>query len=158
LKGSRTYRFITIGLTFFLSLLTVNNFSSYSSSGEIDKAKKSIIESLEVEKDKNESDELFGKVIDSYIEDINVSLTEIRFRQHSLFRIIGCLVALIGVVLLRLRKTLGLHFFVAGMIFCLFTGFFTLGIGIIGWLLNALYFIILLAFGLYFFFKRTQLA
>ena len=156
-KGPRTYKIITIGLTFLLMLLAVNNYSAYYASGDIEEAKYGIIESLESEKERNEANKPIADAIDMYLADIEASLTETRFRQHSLFRIIGCLVAFIGILFLRRRRTVGFHFFLAGMIFCLFTGFFTLGIGIIGWAFNALYFVIFMVFGLYFYFKRADL-
>ncbi|PCJ62791.1 MAG: hypothetical protein COA58_16645 [Bacteroidetes bacterium] len=158
MNGSKTYKYICIGLTFFLAFLTVNNVGSYSSSENVPTMRESIISGLEEQAELYESDPKMTEAFEAYILSIEESLTERRFRQHSLFRIIGCLLSLVGVVFLRLHKTIGLHLFVAGMIFSIFTGFYTLGIGIMGWVLNILYAVLLLTFGLYFFSKRKELA
>jgi hypothetical protein len=65
---------------------------------------------------------------------------------------------LVGVVFLRMKKGIGLHLYFAGGFFTVIAGFYAMGGGILGWIFNAWYIMLLLVFGAYFFIKRTELS
>ena len=71
-----------------------------------------------------EDDDLAIRAIESYKKDIAQSLNIHSFKKLSLYRIIGCIVMLIGVVFLRMKKGIGLHLYFAGGFFTVITGFY----------------------------------
>ena len=153
MKSISAYQIIGILLTFFIAFLMASNFGSYHQPAEVHVMRDGLLAELDKQAIQNP---IVQEATDRYKNNIETSLTEPRYKQHSLFRIIGNFILLLGVVLLRHQKMIGLHLFIAGSIFIFFTGFYTLWFGIIGWVFNLFYMLWTLGFGLYFYSKRKE--
>lgn len=136
----------------------MTNFGTYSQPEEATIIKEGILKELENRQDDFKHDDLTISAIESYKKDIDHSLNVHSFKQLSLYRIMGCLVMLLGVVFLRMKKGIGLHLYFAGGFFTVITGFYAMGGGILGWVFNIWYIMLLLVFGAYFFIKRKELS
>lgn len=144
-------------LTFLLAFNVVTNFGTYSQPEDATIIKEGVLKELENRKVDFE-DDLAISAIESYKKDIDQRLNIRSFKKLSLYRIIGCIVMLIGVVFLRMKKGIGLHLYFAGGFFTVIAGFHAMGGGILGWIFNLWYIMLLLVFGVYFFIKRTELS
>lgn len=151
------YRIIGLVLTLLLAFSVVTNYGSYSQPEDATSIKEGILKELDNTQDNFVADDPTVAVVETYKKDIEESLSIYSFRQLSLYRMVGCLVMLIGVTFLRLRKSVGLHLFFAGGIFTLASGFYAMGMGILGWIFSLWYIFIIATFGFYFFTKRKEL-
>jgi len=154
---SKTYQIVAIVLTFLMLFLLMNNIGSYDTPESISEFKTNWLAEIENQKGtigEDPAGEYFLKYVRS---DINDNLKEVRFKKQSLFRIVGSFISLLGVIFLRLRKEIGLHLFLAGMLFSIFSSFYLFGFGFIGWTFNFIYLLILFGFGTYFLFQRNNL-
>tara|TARA_B110000495_G_C22552401_1_gene334053 strand:- start:39 stop:515 length:477 start_codon:yes stop_codon:yes gene_type:complete len=158
LKQINAHKIIGLVLTFLLAFNVVTNFGTYSQPDDATIIKEGVLKELENRKVDFEDDDLAISAIESYKKDIDQRLNIHSFKKLSLYRIIGCIVMLIGVVFLRMKKSIGLHLYFAGGFFTVITGFYVMGGGILGWIFNLWYIMLLLVFGVYFFIKRTELS
>jgi hypothetical protein len=157
LKQINAHKIIGLVLTFLLAFNVVTNFGTYSQPEDATIIKEGVLKELENRKVDFE-DDLAISAIESYKKDIDQRLNIRSFKKLSLYRIIGCIVMLIGVVFLRMKKGIGLHLYFAGGFFTVIAGFHAMGGGILGWIFNLWYIMLLLVFGVYFFIKRTELS
>jgi len=141
-----------------LAFNVVTNFGTYSQPEEANFIKEGILKELENSQGDFRDENFTIRGIESYKKDIDQSLNVHSFKELSLYRIMGCLVMLIGVVFLRMKKGIGLHLYFAGGFFTIITGFYAMGGGILGWIFNLWYIMLLLVFGVYFIVKRTELS
>ncbi|MFT4597875.1 MAG: hypothetical protein ACJAR8_000026 [Bacteroidia bacterium] len=157
MKQINAHKIIGLVLTFLLAFNVVTNFGTYSQPEDATIIKEGVLKELENRKVDFE-DDLAISAIESYKKDIDQRLNIRSFKKLSLYRIIGCIVMLIGVVFLRMKKGIGLHLYFAGGFFTVIAGFHAMGGGILGWIFNLWYIMLLLVFGVYFFIKRTELS
>ena len=108
-----------------------------------------------VEADKKNDEESLNAIEFITTEAEAVLIPEV-YQKHSLYRMVGCFIVLLGLVLLRNLKSIGYHLLVAGLIFTLFTGFYTFGLGVFGWLFN-LYYMCLAAFSIFYYTRKRAL-
>ena len=145
-------------LTFLLAFNVVTNFGTYSQPDDATIIKEGVLKELENRKVDFEDDDLAISAIESYKKDIDQRLNIHSFKKLSLYRIIGCIVMLIVVDFFKNEKNIGLHLYFAGGFFTVITGFYAMGGGILGWIFNLWYIMLLLVFGAYFFIKRSELS
>jgi hypothetical protein len=153
-------RFVWISriLTFLWAYLLVINYSGYTQPDTVVLQREGIITQLETEAAKQKNDTETRDATDYIKAEAQMVLVPDLYQKHSMYRMVGCLITLIGVVLLRNLKSLGFHLLSAGTIFLIFTGFYSFGFGIFGWLFNLLYLAIGLFSVLYYMGKRELLS
>lgn len=147
---SKRYRFVAVVLTFIVGLQLINNIRSYENPDAVETIRAQWLalldEQAELVGDDPAAEHLF-KVMRADIKD---NLKEARFEKQSLLKIIGSIVSLFGVILIRLRNDIGVHFFAAGMLFSIFSSFYLYGFGYVGWTFNVYYLLVLIGFGIFF--------
>lgn len=152
--GFKVFGFLALLITSFLVAV---NVTAYQHPDEAIAFKEKLFLELDKQAERNRHLDGVEETILSFKASIECSLTEGNYRLHSLFRIIGCIVAVIGVSFLRSRKELGLHLFSAGMLFAIFTGFYAFGFSIIGLSFNVVYFLFFLTIFFFYYTKRHTL-
>lgn len=150
-------RFIWISriLTFLFAFMMVSNYGGYSQPEEVVQLREGMIAQFQSEAAKNKDEESLNAIEFITTEAEAVLVPEV-YQKHSLFRMVGCFIVLLGLVLLRNLKSIGYHLLVAGLIFTLFTGFYTFGLGVFGWLFN-LYYMCLAAFSIFYYTRKRAL-
>lgn len=152
---SKSFRFIGSFLTFLLAFLVISNFGSYSSASEelaillpqIQEGLDQQIIAMEGEEDAEES-------MKGFKTQFSEMLTVPAFRMHSLLKMVGCLAGLIGIVMLRRLKSLGLHLFIGGMAICVVSGIYLYGASLVGAMFTILYLLFGTAVAVYYWSKR----
>ena len=138
-----------LGSSYLISL----NFSSYTNANEVDNMRTEIMREIEIRfstalatASADEKEEMIA----SFNADLDQNLTVPKYKRHSLFRIVGNFITLFGALLMiRLRK-MGYHLYVAGTLFLVFTGFSSMGFGLMGWTFNLFYILVGLVFSLFY--------
>ncbi len=158
MKSSSVYQVISILLTFIFAFLVAANFGTYHKPEEANLMKKQLLSELEKKSGELNSTDPGLEFFRSFQSSIELSLTPQNYKMHSLYRIIGCFISLLGIVMLRRKKALGLHLVIAGIIFVVFTGFYVFGFTLIGWVFNILYILFGGLVSLYYYSKRELYA
>ncbi len=130
------------------------NYVMYSTPEQISTMRQDILVQLEhsiedMENDSN-TEELDG-FFDKVTEDVETHLTESRYKQHSLYRMLGNFLTLIGAMFMFRARKLGFHLYIGGSILSIVFGFVAFGFGMIGWAFNILYIFAALLFGFIYF-------
>ncbi len=136
-------KFFGVIFTFILAFLIATNISSYQNSEVIEEVRQSAIQQIENNPYLADSNEQSKSFRESYILELNDTLTVKKYEKSSLHRIVGNIIAFLGLMLIRFRKSIGLHFVIGGIGFVVFSGFFIFGVSIVGWAINIGYIILL---------------
>ena len=150
-------RFIWISriLTFLFAFMMVSNYGGYSQPEEVVQLREGMIAQLQSEAAKNNDEESLS-AIDFITAEAELVLVPDIYQKHSLYRMVGSFIVLLGLMLLRNLKSIGFHLLVAGMLFLVFTGFYSFGFGIFGWLFN-LYYMTLGGFSMFYYSRKRSL-
>jgi hypothetical protein len=139
MEVTRSFKIVSIILTFIWAFMMISNYDGYSNPEQAEVMRTGLIAQLQAEADKNDDNQEVQAAIDGYITSIEQTLLTPNYKKHSLYRMIGCFIAFVGVVFLRNGKAIGLHMLGAAVLFLLFTGFYAIGFGLIGWVFNLFY-------------------
>ena len=98
-------------VTLILSFMIASNIESYRNPDSVNFLRESLLTSIEAQST-DLPDPNLKRVYKNFMEDIEANLIEVKYKKVSLFRMIGCIVALIGGIFLRKMKQIGLHLFI----------------------------------------------
>lgn len=132
---------LTVFTMIVTSFLLVANWSFYRSPMDLAEFRESMLSELERQYEitgsvpEEEKEETLNKIHD----DIDRHLTLSRFASHSLYRVIGNLLVLIGALLFRRMPQNGFRIMLVGSILTIATGFIFFGTSFIGWSFNLFY-------------------
>jgi acetaldehyde dehydrogenase (acetylating) len=143
-------------LTFITAFMVVSNYNSYQHPEEIMVFRDAIDIAME-DQQKVSGPTDTEEAYNSLAENVDVYLTEYRYKQSSLFKGIGAFIALLGSVFLRRRLRIGAHLVLGGMLFSIIGTFYFHSIGFTGWLLAAAPLTFTLAVGAVIYRKRASL-
>jgi hypothetical protein len=124
------------------SFLTALNYSMYTSPGDIAELRENMLK--ETEKSvrlmtAGNNQEKIEKRLANLKKDVEQNITTAKFKLHSMYRIIGNFLTLLGAMFMLKTKKLGFHLYLAGTLFSVITGFYAFGLGTIGWSFNITY-------------------
>lgn len=157
MEASRTiYAIGGFVLTFLTAFMVVSNYNSYQHPEEITVFRESIDIAMEDQRKFSGPAET-DAVYSSLAENVDVYLTEDRYKRSSLFKGIGAFIALLGSVFLRRRLRVGAHLVIGGMLFSIIGTFYFHSVGLTGWLLAAVPLIFTLVVGTVIYRKRASL-
>lgn len=158
MEQSRSYKIIGIILTVVLSFMTVSNYSGYTNAEKDSELLRADLKTAFSQQQKayEEVPEM-QSVFDEFDEQLENKLVPHTYRQKSLYRLIGCIVALFGIALLRNGKFIGFHLFLGGMLVGIAAAFYTFGFGMMGWLFNVTHILFTAAVATYYYTKRKHL-
>ena len=147
-------RFIWIRriLTFLFAFMIVSNYGGYSQPDEVVQLREGMLAQLQSEAAQKNDDESMD-AINFITAEAELVLIPAIYQKHSLFRMVGSFIVLLGLILLRNLRSIGFHLLVAGVLFLVFTGFYSFGFGIFGWLFN-FYYMFLGAFSIYYYSRK----
>lgn len=157
MKSSTISTVVGVVLTFLVAFFLASNLTSYQNPAQINKLRENLLTDLENRMEGMQKLEGASELQEMYEVDIENTLTERNFKRASMFRFIGLIVVLFGVFVLRKKRSIGLHLFLAGMLFVVVTGFYSYGLGIVGWALNIGYIVFTLVVGLFYYARRGEL-
>lgn len=158
MKQSKSYKIIGVILTFVLAFMTVSNYSGYANAEEESTLlREQLSVAFEQQQEAYEDVPEMQSVVDGFIEHIDTKLVPYVYRQKSLYRLVGCIVALLGIALLRSEKFIGFHLFLGGMLIGIIAVFYMFGFGVLGWIFNVTYVVFTTAVATYYFTKRKEL-
>ena len=143
-------------VTLILSFMIASNIESYRNPDSVNFLRESLLTSIEAQST-DLPDPNLKRVYKNFMEDIEANLIEVKYKKVSLFRMIGCIVSLIGGIFLRKMKQIGLHLFISGNIFVLGATFYVFHFGLSGWMMNVSYLIFSMITSLFYIVKRDQL-
>lgn len=142
------------------SYLASLNFSSYYNANEADEMQRQISREIEMRFTQSligVSEEEAEKSLKWVQADLEQNLTVPKYKKHSLFRIIGNLITMIGAYLMLRIRSMGYHLYVAGTVFLIISGFTSLGFSLMGWSFNMFYIFAGIAFTIFYTYDRRFL-
>ncbi|MGB0849876.1 MAG: hypothetical protein ACPGTP_01405 [Bacteroidia bacterium] len=157
MKSSTFSTVVGVVLTFLVAFFLASNLTSYQNPSQINELRETLLTDFENRMDDMQELEGAAELQERYVVSIEKSLTEGNYKRASMYRFIGFIVVLFGVFVLRKKKSIGLHLFLAGMLFVVITGFYSYGMGIVGWALNIGYIIFTTVVGLFYYIRRGEL-
>ncbi len=158
MEQSRPYKIIGIILTVILSFMTVSNYSGYANADKDSELLRADLKTAFNQQQLAYEDfPEMQSTFDGFAEQLENKLVPSLYRQKSLYRLIGCIVALFGIALLRNGKFIGFHLFLGGMAVGIVAAFYIFGIGMIGWLFNVTYILFTVSVSIYYYSKRKYL-
>ena len=123
------------------SFLVYVNWTMYQTPPDLNQFSEQTLEMLEEQYASNAqvTEEEITENLEMMTEQMNQYFTVPKFKQHSLFRLIGNLVVLFGAVVFLRGRVLGYHMMFAASLFLIVSGFILFGMGVIGWTFNLFY-------------------
>lgn len=159
MEQSRLYKVIGLILTLILSVMIVSNYSGYTNADkDSELLRADLMTAFSQQQEAYKEFPEMQNAFDGFNEQIENKIVPYQYRQKSLVRLIGCLVALFGIALLRNGKRIGFHLFLGGMLLSIVAAFYAFGLGMVGWLFNVTYIIFTAAVATYYYIKREYLA
>lgn len=152
---SRLYRFGGFLLTFFTAFWVVSNYTAYQNPEEVSLLKESLLQAIEIQQETLENTEM-ASVFRTFSDDIETRLTEYKYKASSLLKTVGGLIALLGCIFLRRKSKLGIHLFLAGMVFGIGGVFYWHGASISGWSMATFPFVYTLVVSFFIYKKRRS--
>jgi hypothetical protein len=142
------------------SYLASLNFSSYYNANEVDVMQKEISREIEMRFSQSLngiSEQDADKTLEMVQTDLEQNLTVPKYKKHSLFRIVGNLITMIGAYMMLRLRSFGYHLYIAGTVFLIITGFTSLGFSLMGWSFNMFYILVGFGFGIFYTINRKWL-
>ncbi len=156
MEQSKSYKVIGVILTFLLAFMTVSNYSGYSNAEAESTMLQEQFSAAFQQQEYAEVPEM-ESFATGFLQQVESKLVPYVYRKKSLYRLVGCIVALFGIVLLRSGKFIGFHLFLGGMLIGIVAVFYMFGFGMLGWVFNFTHVVFTAAVATYYFTKRKEL-